>query len=114
MEAARRHRRTLEFPEGLGPQAHLGAPPRTHAFQVVIPEHDAESWLLNKLVHNNDWANGTEADLRPVFTAAKDFLSLFRCDNPDCESWIAVSGRTGAEDPLRCACQAYSLNLKRK
>lgn len=82
--------------------------------QVVIPEHDAESWLLNKLVHNNDWANGTEADLRPVFTAAKDFLSLFRCDNPDCESWIAVSGRTGAEDSLRCACQAYSLNLKRK
>lgn len=81
---------------------------------AVIPEQDAESWLLNKLVHNNDWANGTEADFRPVLAAARDFLSLFRCDNPDCESWIAVSGRPGAEESLRCACQTYNLNLKRK
>lgn len=81
---------------------------------AVIPEHDAESWLLNKLVHNNDWANGTESDFRPVLAAAQDFLSLFRCDNPDCESWIAVSGRTGAEESLRCACQTYNLNLKKK
>jgi hypothetical protein len=81
---------------------------------AVIPEQDAESWLLNKLVHNNDWANGTEADFRPVLAAAQGFLSLFRCDNPDCESWIAVSGRPGAEDSLRCACQTYTLNLKKK
>ena len=81
---------------------------------AVVPGQDAESWLLNKLVHNNDWANGTEADFRPVLDAAKDFLSLFRCDNADCESWIAVSGRPGAEDSLRCACQTYNLNLKKK
>lgn len=81
---------------------------------AVIPEQDAESWLLNKLVHNNDWANGTEADFRPVLTAAQDFLSLFRCENPDCESWIAVSGRPGAEESLRCACQTYNLNLTKK
>ena len=60
---------------------------------AIIPEQDAESWLLNKLVHNNDWANGTEADFRPVLAAAHDFLSLFRCDDPHSESWIAVSGR---------------------
>lgn len=81
---------------------------------AVIPEQDAESWLLNKLVHNNDWANGTEADFRPVLAAAQDFLSLFRCENPDCESWIVVSGRPGAEESLRCACQAYNLNLTKK
>jgi len=81
---------------------------------AVIPEQDAESWLLNKLVHNNDWANGTAADFRPVLTAAQDFLSLFRCDNADCESWIAVSGRPGAEESLRCACQTYNLNLTKK
>jgi RecF/RecN/SMC N terminal domain len=81
---------------------------------AVIPEQDAEAWLLNKLVHNNDWANGTEADFRPVLAAAKDFLMLFQCDNPDCESWIAVGGRPGAEESLRCACQTYNLNLKKK
>lgn len=81
---------------------------------AVIPEQDAESWLLNKLVHNNDWANGTEADFRPVLAAAQDFLSLFRCGNPDCESWITVSGRPGTEESLRCACQTYNLNLKKR
>ncbi len=81
---------------------------------AVVPEQDAESWLLNKLVHNNDWANGTAADFRPVLAAAQDFLSLFRCENADCESWIAVSGRTGAEESLRCACQTYNLNLTKK
>lgn len=81
---------------------------------AVIPEQDAESWLLNKLVHNNDWVNGTEADFRPVLAAAQDFLSLFRCDNPDCESWVAVSGRPGAEESLRCACQTFNLNLMKK
>lgn len=81
---------------------------------AVIPEQDAESWLLNKLIHNNDWANGTEGDFRPVLAAARDFLSLFRCDNPDCESWIVVSGKPGAEESLRCACQRYNLNLKKK
>ncbi|MGX1738257.1 AAA family ATPase [Corynebacterium flavescens] len=81
---------------------------------AVIPEQDAESWLLNKLVHNNDWANGTEADFRPVLVAAQDFLALFGCENPDCESWISVSGRPGAEGSLRCACQSYNLNLTKK
>jgi hypothetical protein len=49
-----------------------------------------------------------------VLAAAQDFLSLFRCENADCESWIAVSGRTGAEESLRCACQTYNLNLTKK
>lgn len=81
---------------------------------AVIPEQAAESWLLNKLVHNNDWANGTEADFRPVLTVARDFLSLFQCDNSECESWISVSGRPGSEESLRCACQTYNLNLKKR
>lgn len=76
---------------------------------TVISEHNAEQWLLNKLVHNNDWANGTEGDFRPVLEAAKEFLELFKCTNPACGSWIALSG-----DALRCACQTYNLNLRKK
>jgi len=76
---------------------------------AVISEQNAEQWLLNKLVHNNDWANGTEGDFRPVLDAAKEFLDLFKCSNPTCGSWITLSG-----DALRCACQTYNLNLRKK
>lgn len=80
----------------------------------AVPEHDAEAWLVNKLVHNNDWANGSVPDFRPVLDSAQAFLALFRCENPNCGSWISVSGRPGNEDSLRCACQAYNLNLRKK
>lgn len=80
----------------------------------VISEHDSESWLVNKLVHNNDWATGTEADFRPVLESAKKFLDLFRCENPECSSWIKVDGRAGREESLRCACGGYNLNLVKK
>ncbi|WP_350005797.1 AAA family ATPase [Pseudarthrobacter sp. WHRI 8279] len=83
---------------------------RNHA----LPEHDAESWLVNKLVHNNDWANGSVPDFRPVLDSARAFLALFRCENSNCGSWVSVSGRAGDEDSLRCACQAYNLNLRKK
>lgn len=76
---------------------------------TVISDQNAEHWLLNKLVHNNDWANGTEGDFRPVLQASKDFLDLFRCSNPACASWITLSGES-----LRCACQAFNLNLRKK
>lgn len=76
---------------------------------AVISEQNAEHWLLNKLVHNNDWANGTEGDFRPVLEAAKEFLDLYKCGNTACGSWISLSG-----DALRCACQTYNLNLRKK
>lgn len=76
---------------------------------TVISEQNAEQWLLNKLVHNNDWANGTEGDFQPVLVAATEFLDLFKCTNAACGSWITLSG-----DALRCACQTYNLNLRKK
>lgn len=80
----------------------------------AVPEHDAESWLVNKLVHNNDWANGSIQDFGPVLDSARSFLALFRCENQSCESWISISSRAGSEESLRCACQAYNLNLRKK
>ena len=80
----------------------------------AVPEHDAESWLVNKLVHNNDWANGSVQDFRPVLESARGFLALFRCENSSCGSWVSVSSRAGTEESLRCACQSYNLNLRKK
>jgi len=77
----------------------------------VVPEQGSEAWLVNALVHNNDWANGSVNDLKPVLEATRAFLDLFTCDNLDCGGWI----HTGwPEDALRCDCGKYNLNLKKK
>lgn len=78
----------------------------------VVPEQAAESWVINPVVHNNDWANVSVADFRPVVDSARAFLDLFTCENPTCGSWIYVLGYPDEE--LRCSCGNYSLNLKKK
>jgi hypothetical protein len=73
-----------------------------------------EQWTINALVHYNEWADMTPADFKPVVQAWREFVELFRCENADCESWIAVSGSPGSEDALRCTCGEYTLNLRPK
>jgi hypothetical protein len=80
---------------------------------AVTGEQAAESWIVNPLVHNNDWAStATESDLRPVVESAKAFLELFECGNPDCSGWIRVIGFPPEE--VRCDCGQYVVNLKKK
>jgi recombinational DNA repair ATPase RecF len=78
----------------------------------VIPEQDAESWVINPVVHNNDWANVSVADFRPTLDSTRAFLDLFTCENPNCGGWIYVLGQP--EESLRCSCGSYNLNLKKK
>jgi ABC-type Mn2+/Zn2+ transport system ATPase subunit len=80
----------------------------------AIPVQEGENWVINKLVHNNDWAAITKEDFTPVLVATRQFLDLFRCDNPECGSWIQLSGSPTDPDALRCQCQAYNLNLRSK
>jgi hypothetical protein len=68
---------------------------------------------INALVHYNEWADMTSADFTPVVQAWHDYLELFKCENPECESWIEVSG-TGKGYALRCSCGGYTLNLRPK
>lgn len=79
---------------------------------AVIPEQQAEGWAMNALVHQNDWAQMSEADFRPVLGAAKQYLALFTCDNDECSGWIRVDGRP--PETLRCDCGEFMLNLKAK
>lgn len=80
---------------------------------AVVPEQVSESWVINSLVHNNDWINNASVnDFNPVLKATRDFLDLFSCDNSECPGWIYVVGRP--EEALRCDCGKYNLNLKRK
>lgn len=77
-------------------------------------DQDRENWAINALVHSNDWANMCKADFTPVVEACKRFLDLFTCDNPECESWVYVTGRPGSEEELRCACSSLNLNLRKR
>lgn len=75
---------------------------------------DKENWAVNLQVHYNDWATMTAAEFKPVVEAWHDFMNLFMCSNPDCESWIVVAGKSGQEESLRCRCGDYNLNLLKK
>lgn len=81
------------------------------ARQATVLVQQAESWAINPLVHYNEWATLSKADFEPVVDAWRQFFDLFKCSNPDCGSWIYVSGPPGGEDALRCACGTYNLNL---
>lgn len=72
-----------------------------------------ENWAVNMQVHFN-WGDLTADEFKPVVGAYQEFLGLFSCTNPDCESWIAVKGQPGHEEELRCRCGTYSLNLVKR
>lgn len=86
---------------------------KKEARKTAINEQQKESWPINTLVHQNDWAQMSAADFRPVLNAAKGYLDLFTCDNKDCKGWIHLEGRPSPTS-LRCDCGHYNLNLNRK
>ncbi|HUF99915.1 MAG TPA: AAA family ATPase [Ilumatobacter sp.] len=81
--------------------------------QAVL-DQEGEQWAINPAVHFNDWANFSKSDFLPVVEAWKQFLSLFTCDNPDCESWISTTGSAGNETAIRCDCGALNISLVSK
>lgn len=84
------------------------------ARSAAVLTQDKEQWAVNLQVHYNDWANMAAAEFRPVVAAWHDFMELFSCSNLECETWIAVTGRPGHEEGLRCRCGDYNLNLLKK
>lgn len=79
---------------------------------AVLSDQEGESWIINPLVHNNDWTRASAADFRPVLDATRVFLDLFKCTNTDCGSWVHVVGVP--EESFRCAWGTYNLNLRKK
>src|SRR5262249_55871197 len=74
---------------------------------------DVEQWAINKAIHYNEWANLSKNDFMPVVNAFRDLLQQFRCDKPNCDSWLSLTPRHDPID-LRCACGSFRLNLKEK
>ena len=79
----------------------------------ILAERNGEEWVINKAVHYNEWADLTKNDFRPVVSAFRHLLEQFRCDKPQCDSWLALSPRVSPTD-LRCACGNLRFNLKER
>jgi len=83
------------------------------ARKSIMSEKDGEQWIINKAVHYNEWANLSKEDFTPVVDAFKKLLLQFRCEKPNCDSWLSLTPRINPTD-LRCACGNFRLNLKKK
>jgi hypothetical protein len=83
------------------------------AWSEILTAKNGEQWMINKAIHYNEWFDLSKNDFRPVVTAFKQLLHQFRCQMPQCDSWLSVTPRNDPVD-LRCACGSFRLNLKAK
>ena len=83
------------------------------ARQTILEEKSGEEWIINKAVHYNEWADLSKEDFKPVVDIFKKLLLQFRCEKPNCGSWLSLNSRVNPTN-LRCACDSFRLNLKKK
>ena len=79
----------------------------------IVAEKDGEQWIVNKAVHYNEWANLSKEDFIPVVNAFKKLFLQFRCEKPNCDSWLSLNSRVNPTE-LRCDCGSFRLNLNQK
>lgn len=84
------------------------------ARDAAMAKYGGESWVINKAVHYNEWADFSKSEFKSVVEAFKAVLEQLRCPKPACDSWLYVSPRKGEAEALRCRCAAVNLNLKGK
>lgn len=80
----------------------------------ILKARNDEQWIINKALHYNEWAADlSKEDFGPVVEIHRQLLGQFRCENPNCKSWIAPTDRQNPDD-LRCDCGSFRLNLRQK
>lgn len=87
---------------------------RKDAWTSANKHYGEEGWILNRVVHYNDWATFSQDEFREVVVAAKGVLTQLRCDRFECNSWLFVTPYRGDAENLRCRCGAITLNLRLK
>jgi len=84
------------------------------ARSAALSSHGEESWVVNRAIHFNEWADFTVPEFRDVVTAFRGLLDQLRCPKPECGSWLYVLPKKGVEESLRCRCGELNLNLTAK
>ena len=79
----------------------------------ALAKYGGETWVINKAVHWNEWANLTKTEFQEVIEAFKGLLRQLQCAN-NCNSWLYVTPKKGDEDALRCRCGSVNVNLREK
>jgi hypothetical protein len=81
-------------------------------FNTALQQKNAEIWVVNAQVHYNEWANLDKKDFEPVVKAIKELIAFFQCEK--CGGFLYVLPEHGSKELLRCPCNEYNMNLKKK
>jgi hypothetical protein len=81
---------------------------------AALAKYGGESWVVNKSVHYNEWAQFSKSEFQDVLNAFQGVLDTLRCAEPECGSWLYVTPKKGDPEVLRCRCGATNLNLRAK
>ena len=73
---------------------------------------ELEQWMVNPLVHYNDWANLQVDEFRSIVKAFFDILATMRCET--CEGYVELQPRNTTAETIRCDCGKFFINLRRK
>jgi hypothetical protein len=79
-----------------------------------MARYGEEDWIVNKVLHHNDWANATADEFGEVVDSVKGVLAELYCRNVKCGSSLEVRPRRGTSHDLSCKCGEVSLNLLAK
>lgn len=83
-----------------------------HERSEILEKYGGESWVINKAIHYNEWADFTKDEFKDVVDVFKSLLLQFRCPDDRCDSWFYVTPRKGDPEALRCRCMKLNLNLR--
>lgn len=83
-------------------------------FAKVSETIQVDYWLVNPLVHYNEWSNFTSSDFKTLADSYKELIGILRCDN--CTAFLHTHLHRGKEVALSCSCQTmhYGLSKKRR
>jgi hypothetical protein len=68
-----------------------------------------DDWMVNYLVHYNNWANFTPTEFSAVVGQYRTFFEQFRCGN--CNTWLTIESKSRKAIGASCSCGAIHFDL---
>ena len=78
----------------------------------ALERKESEQWVINPLVHYNEWANLQVDEFRPIVKAYSDILATMRCEK--CRGYVELQTSNTTAETIRCGCGKFVVNLNKK
>lgn len=78
----------------------------------LIARPNEDMWMINRLVHYNEWVNLLPKEVQELVDSFKKLLEHMRCEKENCGSYLYLLPRKGKAEEMRCNCGATNINLK--